>query len=70
MIRKFVAAIFGAVVFGILSPLGYFLAFDGFPIEGITGVAGLAGVGALVGAILGWLFPRFFTFVFEVFLEL
>ena len=67
MIRKFVAAIFGAVVFGILSPLGYFLAFDGFPIEGITGVAG---VGALVGAILGWLFPRFFTFVFEVFLEL
>lgn len=68
--KRILAAIFGAVLFGIVVPLAYFLLFDRFPIEGIKGVALLIGAGVTAGAILGALFPRVFGFVFETFFDI
>lgn len=66
MIKRFLAALFGAVSFGIIVPIAYFITFNQLPLEGLKGIALLVGVGVLVGAILGAVFPRVFGFVFEI----
>ena len=48
----------------------YFVALRSFPLEGVKGIALLAGSGALLGAVLGALFPKVFGFVFEIFMDL
>jgi hypothetical protein len=58
----------GAILFSIILPIVYHLAFEQFPLEGLRGIALLAGIGAVVGAILGTLFPRVFGLVLELFL--
>ena len=67
MTKRILAAIFGGVLFGILSPLSYLLLI-GAP-ESAMGFVWLAVLGVVVGAILGALFPRVFGFVFEVFMD-
>ena len=69
IIKRFLAALFGAVSFGIMVPIAYFILFDQLPLEGLKGVALLVGVGVIAGAILGALFPRVFGFVFEIFFD-
>ena len=70
MIKRILAAIFGAVLFCVIVPSAYFFAFNNFPLEGFMGIAVLAGGGAVLGAIFGALFPRVFEFVFEMFMDL
>lgn len=65
MLRRVLAALFGAVVFGILVPIVYLLYLDP-PADGFTGLLILVGGGALLGALLGIIFPRVFGFIFEV----
>jgi hypothetical protein len=67
-VKRVFAAIFGAILFGIIVPIGYFLAFHQFPFDSLTGIALVAGIGAVLGAILGVIFPRVFGFIFESFL--
>jgi hypothetical protein len=69
MLRRILAGFFGAILFAVLLPIGYFLIFDDFLIEGLTGVAFLAGLGAVVGAALGARFPRIFGFFIEIILD-
>ena len=69
MIRRILAALFGALLFSVVVPIGYYLAFDGFSLEGLKGIALLFGVGVVVGATLGALFPRVFGFIFDMFLD-
>ena len=69
MIKRILAALFGAVVFSILIPLAWFLVFTSFPFEGVTGIAALVGAGGFIGVFLGCLFPKVFGFVFEAFFE-
>ena len=70
MIKRFLAAIFGAVLFVIIVPIGYSLTFDQFPIDGFKGIILVAGGGMALGAVLGAMFPRVFGYVFEMFLDL
>jgi hypothetical protein len=67
--KRVLAALFGSILFSIIVPIAYFFAFDQPPLDGLKGIALLAGVGVTVGAILGALFPRVFGFVFEVFFD-
>ncbi len=67
MTKRILAAIFGAVLFGILAPLAYVLLI-GVP-GSFIGVVWLAVLGVVVGAILGALFSRVFGFIFEVFMD-
>ena len=67
MTKRILAALFGAVLFGILSPLAYVLLVGGD--MKLMGLVGLAVLGVVVGAILGALLPRVFGFVFELFLD-
>ncbi len=69
MIKRILAAVFGALLFGILMPIAYPFVFDGFPLEGFKGILAVAGGGVALGALLGALFPKVFGFVFELFLE-
>lgn len=69
MIRRTLAALFGAILCSILVPIGYCIAFDEFPFDGLKGIAVLVGAGAVAGAVLGALFPRVFGFIFETFLD-
>ena len=68
MIRRTVAALFGAFLFSIITPIVYFFLFDSFPLEGFKGVAAVSAAGAVFGAVIGVLFPRVFGFIFEMFL--
>jgi hypothetical protein len=70
MIKRILAAVFGAVVFGVLVPLGYWLVAETVPLGNLTGVLLLIGIGLLAGAVLGALFPKVFGFVFEAFMDL
>ena len=67
MIRRILSAGFGAVLVGVLAPAAALL-LDVEPAS-FSGLLALAGVGACVGLCLGWLFPKVFGFVFEVFLH-
>ncbi len=70
MIKRILAAIFGAVLFAILVPGGWYLAFDGVPFDNpIKGILVLVGSGLAIGALLGALFPKVFGFIFEMFLD-
>ena len=67
MIRRAFAGAFGALVVGILTPVLYLL-LVGVP-GSLMAVIGIVLLGVLTGAILGTLFPRFFGFVFEMFMD-
>jgi len=69
-VKRILAALFGAVLFSVVVPVVCFLVFDQPPLDGLKGIALLAGAGAIVGAILGTLFPRLFGFIFEVFFDI
>ena len=70
LVSRLLAALFGAVLFAIIVPVSYWLIFDGMPTESfLTGIAILAGSGLVIGAVLGVLFPRFFGFIFESFVD-
>lgn len=69
MIKPTLAAIFGAIIFGILVPVGWLLTGSGFPFENFNGLLVLIGSGLAIGAILGALFPKVFGFVFELFFD-
>ena len=68
MLKRVLAAAFGALLFGVLVPLVCALTMDG-PDE-LMGFVWLAVAGVVVGAALGWMLPRVFGFVFEVFFEI
>ena len=70
MIRRTLAALFGAFLFGIITPIAYFFLFDAFPLEGFKGIAAVSVAGAVFGAVIGTLFPRVFGFIFEMFLDI
>jgi hypothetical protein len=64
MIRRVFAGIFGAILFGVLTPI-LFTLLIGVP-DSVIGFVWLAVVGAASGAFLGASFPRVFGFFFEV----
>ncbi len=64
MIKRILAAMIGAVLFGILAPLTYILLL-GVP-QSLMNFVWLAVAGVVVGAVLGALLPRVFGFVFEL----
>lgn len=67
MTNRFLAAMFGAVLFGVLAPILYVL-LVAVP-QSIMGFVWLAVAGVVVGAALGALLPRVFGFVFEIFMD-
>ena len=67
MTNRFLAAMFGAVLFGVLVPILYVL-LVAVP-QSIMGFVWLAVAGVVVGAALGALLPRVFGFVFEIFMD-
>lgn len=67
MTKRILAALFGAVLFGLLAPLAYVLLGGGD--MNLMGLVWLAVLGLVVGAVLGALFPRVFGFVFELFMD-
>ena len=67
MTNRFLAAMFGAVLFGVLAPILYVLLVV-VP-QSIMGFVWLAVAGVVVGAALGALLPRVFGFVFEIFMD-
>lgn len=68
--KRLLAAIFGAILFAILVPIGWILAFSGLPSLGnLNGLIVLIGSGLAVGALLGALFPKVFGFIFEMFFD-
>ena len=70
LVSRLLAALFGAVLFAIIVPVSYWLIFDGMPTESfLTGIATLIVAGLVIGAVLGVLFPRFFGFIFESFVD-
>lgn len=71
MIKKFLAALFGGILFAIITPISYWLIFNSTPLEGfLSGMILLAACGFLFGAILGFMFPKVFGFLFEMFLDI
>ena len=69
-IARLFAALFGGVIFAIITPLSYWMIFKSVPTESFfTGLGILAGVGFVIGAILGALFPKVFGFIFELFTD-
>ena len=67
MTNRFLAAMFGAVLFGVLAPILYVL-LVAVP-QSIMGFVWLGVAGVVVGAALGALLPRVFGFVFEIFMD-
>lgn len=67
MTNRILAAMFGAVLFGVLAPIFYVL-LVAVP-QSIMGFVWLAVAGVVVGAALGALLPRVFGFVFEIFMD-
>ena len=71
MINRLLAAIFGGVLFSVITPIGYFLIFKSTPLAGFfEGIFLLVGCGFAFGAALGALFPRPFGFIFEFFFDI
>ncbi len=68
ILKRILAAIFGGVLFGILVPIAYSIFLD-VP-ESPAGLIGIFSLGAFSGLILGFLFPRVFGFIFEIFLSI
>ena len=70
MVKRVLAGVFGAVLFGIAVPVLSVL-LVGVP-ESLMGFVWLAVIGVVIGvvigAIIGALFPRVFGFVFELFM--
>ena len=58
---KFVGAVVGIVICSVASAVLIGLLNDGFPYGGYLGVAIAAFPGVIVGAILGFMFPRIFN---------
>ena len=70
LVSRLLAALFGAVLFAIIVPLSYWLIFESIPTESfLRGIATLVVAGLVIGAVLGALFPRFFGFIFESFVD-
>ena len=67
-IKRALAALFGAIIFMVIVPVGYYLAFEKVPLGSFQGIILLVAIGFAVGALLGALLPRLFGFVFESFL--
>lgn len=68
MTRRVLAGVFGALLFGVLTPILTALLIDG-P-DTLMGFVWLAVIGAAAGAVLGACFPRVFGLVVEVFIDL
>lgn len=69
MMVRVLAALFGALIFGLLVPILWPMWFA-VPFGNFTGVMILAGSGVILGAILGILFPKVFGFIFEALFDL
>jgi hypothetical protein len=69
IVGRIFAAIFGAVLFGILVPLAWPSIFGGYPFDSVNGILATIIGGVAFGALLGALFPKPFVFVLELFLD-
>lgn len=71
MIKKILAAAFGGILFGIITPILYLLLFKEGPLETfISSMVLLAAAGFTLGAILGARFPKVFGFIFEMIFDI
>ena len=67
MTRRVLAGVFGAILFGVLTPILTALLIDA-P-DTVMGFIWLAVIGVAAGAVLGACFPRVFGFVVEIFFD-
>ena len=70
LLKRVLAGAFGALIFAIVVPAVYYVTFDQMPLSGFQGIILLVAVGAVLGAALGALFPRYFRFVLEMFIDI
>ena len=69
-IARLFAALFGGVIFAIITPLFCWLIFDSMPTENfLTGLGILGGAGFVIGGVLGAMFPKAFGLIFELFTD-
>ncbi len=64
-IGRLLTALFAALIFALMLPLSYWAAQGGNSFESIDDLLRQVGLGALIGAVLGLLFPKVFRFFFE-----
>jgi len=49
MIKRTLAALFGAFLCSILAPIAYYFIFEGFPLEGFKGFLAIIAAGTVFG---------------------
>ena len=65
MTGRVLAGLFGAMIFALMFPLGYWVASDGESFQSLDALWWQVGIGAGIGFGLGLMFPRVFAFLFE-----
>jgi hypothetical protein len=66
-LTRLFAVLFGAILFSVIVPVACYFAFNQFLFQSSTGITILVGIGFILGALLGTVFPRVFGFVLIIF---
>lgn len=65
LIGRLLTALFAALILALMLPLSYWVAQGGNTFDSIDDLLGQVVLGALIGAALGLLFPKVFSFFFQ-----
>lgn len=69
MIKRLLAGLFGAILFGVIIPITLFVGFESLPLDGPSGLLIIIGASTVFGFAMGCSFPKVFGFIFEIFIS-